>query len=606
MTATAYRRTSFPDLVAQRPAPLVSRMRAVARRMWGPRRPGVLWLLPVLVVGAVVHAWGMGTFPRWVDDPGTYLSQAWSVQYESNLSPYSYFYDHVPGGWIQIALWSMLTGGFDRYDSAIDFGNECMLIAKVASIVLLYWLSRRLRFARPAAAATGLVFALNPLVLAYTRWTFLDNIVTPWILLAFALALSRRRTLIGAVGAGLAFAMAALTKETILVMAPALLWALLQNSDRRNRAHVLVMSCGLSVLLMATYLVYAFTKGEFFEGPGHNSLIGTARWQLMDRQASGSILDHGSSVSGTVSEWLTYDPALPLGGLLAVPLLLAVPRMRPVALAVVLQALVVARGGYVPAMQVVNILPWCSLAVVGAVEILRGNPLLRPRFTRRRPSPPAETPPNERLIHGEDLVRLASWSPERSLFEPSRPVALPVRPVLAPRPTPSPRPVATVDPPDTSPTPPRRSIPGLVRTAVVMALLAVVLVDVTPKWGAQLVSMTTVTAPPELAQATHWVADNVPRDQVLVVHDAIWTDMVHQYGFTKDNVIMAYKLDADPAVHERLTHLDYLIVPDWYYTIKDGKYPTLIEAQEHAVPAAHFGTGSDAVTVWHVSSRWKP
>jgi hypothetical protein len=93
---------------------------------------------------------------------------------------------------------------------------------------------------------------------------------------------------------------------------------------------------------------------------------------------------------------------------------------------------------------------------------------------------------------------------------------------------------------------------------------------------------------------------------VLVVHDAIWTDLVHQYGFAKDDVIMAYKLDADPAVNARLTHVDYLVVPDWYFTIKDGKYPTLIEAQRHAVPAAHFGTGPDAVTVWHVSSRWKP
>jgi len=82
--------------------------------------------------------------------------------------------------------------------------------------------------------------------------------------------------------------------------------------------------------------------------------------------------------------------------------------------------------------------------------------------------------------------------------------------------------------------------------------------------------------------------------------------MVHQYGFAKDDVIMAYKLDADPAVHARLTHLDYLVVPDWYYTITDGKYPTLIEAQRHAVPTARFGTGPDAVTVWHVSSRWKP
>jgi hypothetical protein len=69
---------------------------------------------------------------------------------------------------------------------------------------------------------------------------------------------------------------------------------------------------------------------------------------------------------------------------------------------------------------------------------------------------------------------------------------------------------------------------------------------------------------------------------------------------------MAYKLDADPEVQERVTHLNYLVVPDWYYRIKDGKYPTLIEAQRRGVPAAHFGTGLDAVTVWRVSRRWTP
>ena len=120
MTATAVPPHAFPRLrlrAAAAAARAAGRSRACG--CGAPRRSGVLWLLPVLVVGAVVHAWGMDNFPRWVDDPGTYLSQAWSVQYEHNLSPYSYFYDHAPAGWIQIALWSMLTGGFDRYDSAI-------------------------------------------------------------------------------------------------------------------------------------------------------------------------------------------------------------------------------------------------------------------------------------------------------------------------------------------------------------------------------------------------------------------------------------------------------------------------------------------------------
>ena len=90
-------------------------------------------LVPLLVLVGTVHAIGMWSFPRWVDDPGTYLSQAWSFQYQQALSPYSYIYDHAPAGWIQLGLWSMLTNGFNRHASAIGFGNECMLIAKVVS-----------------------------------------------------------------------------------------------------------------------------------------------------------------------------------------------------------------------------------------------------------------------------------------------------------------------------------------------------------------------------------------------------------------------------------------------------------------------------------------
>ena len=82
----------------------------------------------------------------------------------------------------------MLTDGFDRHDSAIGFGNECMLIAKLVSAGLLYVLGRRLGSPGPAPPRPVLLFGLCPLELVYSRWTFLDNLVTPWILLAFVLA----------------------------------------------------------------------------------------------------------------------------------------------------------------------------------------------------------------------------------------------------------------------------------------------------------------------------------------------------------------------------------------------------------------------------------
>jgi hypothetical protein len=498
-------------------------------------------LVPLLVLVGAVHAIGMWTFPRWVDDPGTYLSQAWSFQYQHALSPYSYIYDHAPAGWIQLSLWSMLTNGFNRHDSAIGFGNECMLIAKLASCALLFALGRRLQFSRPGAAGAVLLFGLCPLELMYSRWTFLDNLVTPWLLLAFVLAASPRRSLSAATGATLSFAMAALTKETALIVLPALVWAMAQNLDRRNRPQVIAVAGFSGLLLMVMYPLYALYKGELLERPGQNSLLGTAKWQLLERESSGSLLDPGSSTAQAVGQWLGIDRYLLLAGLIAIPIALLGRRLRPAVLVLVIQWLVLVRGGYVPFMHVVNLMPWSALVVVGAVEIVAGN---RRLATFRPPASPR------------------SWG---------------------------------------------RSVPRLraMATGLAAVCLAVALVGL---WVPTLRHMTLeARQEPPLWSATQWLADNVPRDRVLIVHDSIWTDLVHHYGFDPQPIIV-YKLDTDPAVRKTLRRIDYLILPNWYYATPAGvaKYPTVTEARKHAVAVARFGSGDDGVQVYRVSRYWRP
>jgi hypothetical protein len=497
-------------------------------------------LISLLVLVGAVHAVGMWSFPRWVDDPGTYLSQAWSLQYQHALSPYSYIYDHAPVGWIQLSLWSMLTNGFNRHDSAIGFGNECMLLAKLASCALLFALGRRLQFSRVGAAGSVLLFGLCPLELMYSRWTFLDNLVTPWLLLAFVLAASPRRSIAAATGAALSFAMAALTKETALVVLPALIWAMAQNLDRRNRPQVVAVAGFSGLLLMAMYPLYALYKGELFERAGQNSLLGTAKWQLLERESSGSLLDSSSPTAHMVGQWLGIDRWLLLAGLVAIPIALLGRRLRPAAPVLVIQWMVLVRGGYVPFMQVVNLVPWSALVVVGAVEIVAGN------------------------------RRLATFRPLASRRGSG---------LLVPR-------VRAV-------------------TAGLAAIcLAAVLVG---SWTPTLRPMLQARQAPPLWSATQWLADNVPRDKVLVVHDSIWTDLVHHYGFDPQPIIV-YKLDTDPAVRRTLRRLDYLVVPNWYYATPTGvaKYPTLTEAQKHAVVVAQFGSGDDGVRIYRVSRYWRP
>ncbi|HEV2778870.1 MAG TPA: hypothetical protein VGX25_05660 [Actinophytocola sp.] len=526
------------DLAKVLPPLPVRRRLLVSVSVW-LRRHGrsLAVLVPVLVVAGLAHAIGMSTFPRYVDDPGTYLSQAWSLRYQGTLSPYSYFYDHAPAGWIQMALWALLTNGFDRYGTAFGFGNEVMLLAKLASTALVYALGRRLGFSRAGGAGAALLFALCPLSVSYGRWVFLDNLATPWLLGAFVLALSPRRGIAGSLGAALCFGMAALTKETALVLLPALAWAMWRNADPRNRTQTLTVAAGAGVLLMALYPLFALYKGELFPGPGHNSLLGTAGWQLAERPSSGSVLLPDTAARHLFTDWLTQDWILLLGGLAALPVCLAAPRLRPIALALALGWLVLLRGGYVPFMHVLTLLPWAVLLVVGAIEVVAGN--RRPRTWAVEPETPARHP---------------RW-----------------RLVMA----------------------------GGLAIGVLAAAAAV--------WPAELRPMLTTTEEPPLRAAQRWVADNVPRDKVIVAHDSIWVDLVHHNGYNPRPIIV-HKLDTDPAVRRDLTRIDYLVVPNWYYTAQNGPqgYPTLLEARKHAVAVTSFGTGDDGVTVYRVSRYWEP
>ncbi|NUR73351.1 MAG: hypothetical protein HOU81_21240 [Hamadaea sp.] len=333
-------------------------------------------MVPVLALTAFVHLKGSANFPRYTDDPGTYLSQAWSVVYEHRLSPYSYFYDHAPGGWLQIAAWAAPTRGFDRYDSALAFGTECMLLAKLASTGLLYLLARRIGLSRAGGVAAAALFGLTPLGVVYGRWVFLDNLVTPWLIGAFALAYAPKRSIGAATGASAAFAMAVVTKETTLILLPAFVWAMAQNLDRRNRTQVVTVSAFTGMILLLLYPLYALYKGELFAGQGHTSLLGTAAWQLSGREGSGTIADAGSAARHLLESWLVLDRLVLLGGLVALPFALCVRRLRPVALALLLGWFVLLRGGYVPAMHVIVLLPFSALLIPAALEAIAGTPAL--------------------------------------------------------------------------------------------------------------------------------------------------------------------------------------------------------------------------------------
>ena len=122
--------------------------------------------------------------------------------------------------------------------------------------------------------------------------------------------------------------------------------------------------------VLALYPLYATLKGELLPGPGHVSLLGTDVNMVATRQGTGNVFAQGTVAHGTVAAWLSLDPWLLGLALLLSPLALVVRSTRAVALAFLIQVVMILRPGYLPAMYVIALLPFAALIVAGTTHTL--------------------------------------------------------------------------------------------------------------------------------------------------------------------------------------------------------------------------------------------
>src|SRR5215813_1089596 len=99
---------------------------------WSQWHRGLLWAS--VATGALTHGYHLFEYPLYITDEGIYMEQAWSVLRQGSLSPYTYFYDHAPAGWLMIAGWvALLPRRFETFGDAINSGRALMLLAHIAS-----------------------------------------------------------------------------------------------------------------------------------------------------------------------------------------------------------------------------------------------------------------------------------------------------------------------------------------------------------------------------------------------------------------------------------------------------------------------------------------
>lgn len=363
--------------------PTVGRARRSRLAAWFALHWASLCVLAVLLgVVGLAMAWNLQGYPGRVnDDEGTYTAEAWAIVHLHRLAPYTYWYDHPPLGWATIAAWAWLIDGFHRASRAVMVSREVMWLATLASSALLYTLARRLELRRVSAAAGVLLFGLSPLDIWTHRMVSLDNLSTMWALAAFAIAASRRRSLMAAFGSAVCIAAATLSKETVVLVVPALIWLLWQHTEKETRGWNLGIFAVTYLLTVSFYPLFAILRGELIPGRGHVSLLGSVAFQLT-RQGSGSLLDPHSSTFALAHSWVSLDPWVPYSGVAMMLIGFFIRRLRPVSLALLLQLLAMVRGGYVPFAFGTGLLPFAALLTAGVADSW-WNPIMRARHASR-------------------------------------------------------------------------------------------------------------------------------------------------------------------------------------------------------------------------------
>lgn len=491
----------------------------------------------LLVAILLVQGWNIQHYPTLSDDEGTYLAQAWAVREGKGLAHYTYWYDHPPLGWMQIAFLTWLPSLFSPESMTVAPMRFSMLLVSAASAVLLYVLARRLWLPRWAAGLAMVLFGLSPLSVVLQREIFLDNIAVMWLLLAFCLAASPSRHLWHHFAAGLAAAVGVLTKETMLVVLPALLVTMWRFGHRDTRKFALTGAITACVLTGLFYPLFALLKGELLPGAGHVSLWDGITYQ-MSRPGSGFVLDPGSGSYGVLQSWLYYDRVLLLGGIAGAALLMVTFRWSvtaralagPALAVLILTAVALRPSGYLPAMYVIQGLPFLALVLAGGAASVTHAVLRR----RRGPQ------------EGRTLTTVR-WT-----------------------------------------------------VLVALAATAAVYVAPRWYDGNRTALTADANAPYRAAASWMAKEVPDPSRARVLVDDALWLDLVHSGYEPGLGAIWFYKADLDPAVTETMPggwrDLDYVVAsPTVRRDARD--LPTVRDALNHSTAVAVFGEGADRIEI---------
>lgn len=296
---------------------------------WEPdRRPlgraGKAALLFAILSGLITLGYHLFKYPLYATDEGIYMERAWSVLREGQLNPYTYIYDHAPGGWLLIAAWDfILPHQFLAFGNPVDTGRVLMLLLHAGSVFFLFEIARKLSGGLRAPIIATFFFSFSPLAIYYERMVLLDNIMVFWVLLSIYLLLRHENRVFTGMWSGLAFGVSVLTKENAIFFAPTIIYLLMRRLKGDPNRHFTTMFWLFAAsATVSVYFLFSTLKNELLPSSfhftmshppaGHVSLVYEMWYQLHRNQ--GSLFSHSSFLH---TMWLPKDPFLMVGGTVA-------------------------------------------------------------------------------------------------------------------------------------------------------------------------------------------------------------------------------------------------------------------------------------------------
>jgi hypothetical protein len=357
----------LPDIEAVNP----SLAKAVPFPLW---LEGIVVMIALALVAAV-HGFNMFNYPLYGQNEGTLVANAWAILH-GKLEPYSYTYDQPPLGWLQLAAWLSMSGGFFAFGNAINSGRVFMLVLTLASALLVMLITRRLSGSRSAGLIAMLLYGLSPLSIVLQRQVLLENIGTCWLLLALYFLVtgnSRQRALLCA---AIALSIAILSKLAFVVFLPVMVYVAWQHSTKFQRKFATVLFLYVILSLISGYALLAALKGELlpmgwlpWDHHVHPSLISSLLVQVMQPST-------GNTIAQSWHEWMNIDQPFMLAGLGAVAINLLSGcwkrnRLQWIpALLTVSFSLFLLRGSIVYPFFIIPLLPLIAMNIAIAINAL--------------------------------------------------------------------------------------------------------------------------------------------------------------------------------------------------------------------------------------------